>query len=162
MCSKIFENQLTDINFICNNIFNRDFPIVKKLEREVTIFPENFRSQNILSKMLEANISLMKDLPEVKTSVSSERFRWNSKFLIMDYLPYHVKSGFKIVFWYKKNYFLSDFQNFAAYFRTNLKLNICSKLFYLLIYKQQIIQKEECILRGQFQHIKILFFSIHL
>ena len=35
------------------NSFNRD---LKKHGREVTIFPENFKNQNILSKMLQINI----------------------------------------------------------------------------------------------------------
>ena len=38
---------------MCKNIFDRDFSIVKKHGREVIIFPENFKSPNILSNMLE-------------------------------------------------------------------------------------------------------------
>ena len=55
MCCKNFENWINK-NFMCKNIFNRDFSIVKKHEREVTIFPETFRSLNIICKMLAINI----------------------------------------------------------------------------------------------------------
>ena len=54
MCSKKFENRSTNKSYMCK--INFYCSIVKKVGREVTIFPENFEGQNILSKMLEINI----------------------------------------------------------------------------------------------------------
>ena len=65
---------------MCKNIFERDFSIVKKHGREVTIFPENFRSLNILIKRLETNIKRYEDLPEIKTFKSNQQFCQNPKF----------------------------------------------------------------------------------
>ena len=52
----------------------------------------------------------MKDLPEVKTSESSQRFCPNKKFIVMDYLPCTYKNPYS--------------KYFAAHFETNLWLKI--------------------------------------
>ena len=100
MCNKNFENRLINKYFISENIFDRDdFSIVKKHGREVTIFPENLKNLNMLSKMLEINMNLTKDLPEIKTFESSQQFCWNSKFMIKDYLPCPCKIPIGINFY---------------------------------------------------------------
>ena len=40
---------------MCKHIFDRDFSTVKKHRREVSIFPEKFKSLYILSKRLKIN-----------------------------------------------------------------------------------------------------------
>ena len=58
---------------ITKNNFNGEFSKIKKKHgSEVTIFPEKFKSQNVLSKFLKPTSNVMKDLPEVKTSASSQ------------------------------------------------------------------------------------------
>ena len=81
MCSENFENRL---QILCEkNILNRDFSIVRKHG----MGPENFKCLKILSKLLETYIKCYKRLTWGKTFESSQHFCWNSKFVIMDYLP---------------------------------------------------------------------------
>ena len=56
MCSKNFENRLTNKKFILKNVLNREFCIEKSQAGEVSIFLEKFKILNILSKMLQISI----------------------------------------------------------------------------------------------------------
>ena len=83
----------------------------------------------------------MKFLPEVKTFESSQQFHCNSKFMNMEYLPCPSKIPVQNIFWHKKFICYLISKIFAAHFMTNSWLNIGKKIFYLIIYKQKIIQE---------------------
>ena len=100
----------------------------------------------------------MKSLPQVQTFEWSHYFSGNT---VHDHglSPLvHAKSLFKIVFWL--NFLLlSDFQNCCCTFNDKLiawywQENI---LLYHLLTKYN---PGECIFRGQFQHIKIIFYIL--
>ena len=135
-CNKYFENRLVNKYFMSKNIFDRDSSRVKKHGREVTIFPENFISLNMLSKTLEFNIE------------SHERHIWdqNNNFNGIQSLWWwiialaHANSLFKMFFGI--NFYLwSDFHNFCHTFYDKLIFNISMKIFYLVNYKLKIIQE---------------------
>ena len=60
MCSKNFENQLTNKSLCAKVFFNRDFSVEKLYGREITFFPENLKSLNKFSKMLGLYITSRK------------------------------------------------------------------------------------------------------
>ena len=80
----------------------------------------------------------MKDLPEVKTLNQANKFA--GKFMIMDFLPCSYKIQKSLVVIQFPKTLLHILQ------QTNEWLNIGRKIFYHNC-------PEECILRGQFQHI---------
>ena len=95
--------------------FNRDFSIVK---REITIFPENFRSLNILSKMFAPEINIK----------CHDRLSWDQNILIKPTIlpefkayehalsPEPMQNPYSKLFLTWKFNLLSDFQFFFCTF----------------------------------------------
>ena len=135
MCSKNFENRLTNKTIMSENVFDRDFSIVKNhgIPRKI------LKVRVFYPKCLNSTSNLTKHFPEIKTFESSQHFWWNTKFVIMDYLPGPCKIpiqkflGFFLHIFFFFYIFLSDFQNIYCTFYDNLWLNIGMKTFYLII-----------------------------
>ena len=66
--------------------------------RKVPIFLENIKSK-YKKKCLKSTSNVLKDF-EARTSESSQIFCQDQKFKILDYLPCHANSLFKIIFWH--------------------------------------------------------------
>ena len=85
MCSKNFENWLTNKNFMPKNIF-KYFNTGKWHAGEVTIFLEIFLILNTLLKCLKPTSNVSKDLHEAKISESSKKNSQDPNSNFLDYL----------------------------------------------------------------------------
>ena len=127
MYSKKYENWLTKIFFYAKYIFGRDFCIVKKQGREVTFFPENFKSVNILSKILELYIKCHKRLSRGKNFSMKPTFFPQFKVYDHGLSPLPLQNPYSKLLWHK--------------IFTNLWLSIGTKMFYLSFVNLKILQE---------------------
>ena len=72
---------------MARNIFEEEFGMGKWQAGEVTIFCKILQVWIFYQKCLKSTSDVLKDLPETKTSESSQKFCKDPKFKILDYLP---------------------------------------------------------------------------
>ena len=116
MCCKQFENRLTNKkNYVQKIILI--YLNSKKHGKDVTVFLENFKSQNIYLKSLKSTSNVMKDWSAIKASELSQRF---SGIEVYDHglSPLLMQIPF-IYFYASIFYLLFDVQIIAALFTTH-------------------------------------------
>ena len=139
MCSKHFQDWLTNTNFTWKNSFNEEF-FYSTHGSEVTFFLEKFRSLDIISKMLEIYIKCYERLTWGQNFWIKPTFLPEFKVYVPGLSPLPLQNPYSKLIFGIIVLFVIQFSKFLLYIlRQNLWLNTGKK--YFIICKQKIIQE---------------------